>query len=326
MQITALLSDIHGNLPALEAALTDAKAQGVERFVFLGDYIFDMPWSNAVVHRLMDLKNAVFVAGNKEERLHTLRLDDPAARSDQFATVYQTLRELEPDVLDWLKALPREAHVPLEGGRTLKAVHFPYEVRQLLRRRFSTQSYFRRCERILPSHAALLREFRRELALPEYAPFLDALDGDALAFGHNHLQHWGTSRGRTLVDCGAVGVPADFIPGAAYALLVDDGVSLRVRERRVSYDREAAIRAAMKSELYARGRVWCELLFRAIRESRDYTGAFLRFAFAMAEARGEALSPLADALWNEAYALFTAQLEAGAFYPKYSSSELERSE
>ena len=51
----ALISDIHGNIDALEAVLNDACTQGVEMYAFLGDYIFDMPFANDVVRRIRAL-------------------------------------------------------------------------------------------------------------------------------------------------------------------------------------------------------------------------------------------------------------------------------
>ena len=55
MTRTAILSDIHGNLPALEAVLADARGQSIDRYVLLGDYVFDLPWSNEVCQALMAL-------------------------------------------------------------------------------------------------------------------------------------------------------------------------------------------------------------------------------------------------------------------------------
>ena len=47
--IYAVISDIHGNYPALKAVIDDAKAKGVEAFLLLGDYIRDTPTLNEVV-------------------------------------------------------------------------------------------------------------------------------------------------------------------------------------------------------------------------------------------------------------------------------------
>ena len=52
---TAIISDIHGNYPALRSVLDDARTHGAEQFVFVGDYIFDLPYPNEVTHLLPSL-------------------------------------------------------------------------------------------------------------------------------------------------------------------------------------------------------------------------------------------------------------------------------
>ena len=61
----ALLYDIHGNLPALEAVLEDAGAAGAERFVLGGDYALFGPWPRESVERLREL-DADWIRGNGE--------------------------------------------------------------------------------------------------------------------------------------------------------------------------------------------------------------------------------------------------------------------
>ena len=60
----ALLSDIHGNLPALELAIGNLK--GVDAFLVLGDVVNYGPWSNECVELLEDLTNCVKLMGNHE--------------------------------------------------------------------------------------------------------------------------------------------------------------------------------------------------------------------------------------------------------------------
>ena len=316
MRRTAIISDIHGNLPALRAVLADAARQGAERYAFLGDYVFDMPWSNEVCETLMDLKNAVFIAGNKEERLQWLSLEDPEAGGcEQVAVVYETLRELKPEYLSWLKSLPAEARLPLEGGGAIKLVHIVAGAPGLWREAFSSGGYFRRSEGRAPSHAGLLKEFDGELNSAAYADFVEGIDADALAFGHNHLQSWCRSRSRVIIDPGSAGQPLDFVPEPAYVILEEKESGLRVIERRVPYDVEAAIRAAKDTETYACGKIWCELVFLSLRFARDYMSAMLRLAAALAHRRGIAARPFPNDLWREAYDRFSEQLEAGVFYP-----------
>lgn len=68
----AVIADIHGNYAALQAVLDDACAVGVEGYLFVGDYITDMPYAKEIVHTLQGLKNAVFVSGNREWYMDSL--------------------------------------------------------------------------------------------------------------------------------------------------------------------------------------------------------------------------------------------------------------
>jgi hypothetical protein len=64
----ALLYDIHGNLPALDAVLADARGAGAEQFVLGGDYALFGAWPQEVVKRLEDL-DAQWIRGNTERWL-----------------------------------------------------------------------------------------------------------------------------------------------------------------------------------------------------------------------------------------------------------------
>ncbi len=64
-----IVTDIHGNLPALEAVLSSPQAKECERVISLGDYSGFGPEPLAVRQRL-DEMHAVMLLGNHEERLH----------------------------------------------------------------------------------------------------------------------------------------------------------------------------------------------------------------------------------------------------------------
>ncbi len=71
----ALLSDIHANLPALEACLEAVEALGADRIAFLGDFVGYGPDPEAVVQRVRPLieQGAIAVMGNHDEA--TFRAD-----------------------------------------------------------------------------------------------------------------------------------------------------------------------------------------------------------------------------------------------------------
>jgi predicted phosphodiesterase len=59
----ALLSDVHANLPALDAVLADIERQGVDATYHLGDLVGYAPWANEVVQRL-SAAGVAGIAGN----------------------------------------------------------------------------------------------------------------------------------------------------------------------------------------------------------------------------------------------------------------------
>ena len=62
---TAIFSDIHGNLPALEIAIKNTK--NIDRYIVLGDVVNYGPWSNECVELLEILPNCIKILGNHEE-------------------------------------------------------------------------------------------------------------------------------------------------------------------------------------------------------------------------------------------------------------------
>ena len=68
----AVLSDIHGNLPALEAVLDDIQAQGEpDAYLILGDLVAFCPWPAETLARLRELPVALFLQGNTDRYVVT---------------------------------------------------------------------------------------------------------------------------------------------------------------------------------------------------------------------------------------------------------------
>ena len=68
----AIISDVHGNAPALRLALDDARMQGAEGFLFAGDYCISAPWPNEVVEMIRSLPGAHVIRGNNDEQADKL--------------------------------------------------------------------------------------------------------------------------------------------------------------------------------------------------------------------------------------------------------------
>ena len=94
----ALVSDIHGNLPALEAVLEDTRRRGVTRIVNLGDSLSGplLPLETA---RFLMSRDWVQLAGNHERQLLEFA-EHGGGESDAYAHA-----QLTPDVFEWMRAL-----------------------------------------------------------------------------------------------------------------------------------------------------------------------------------------------------------------------------
>ena len=81
-RMLALLYDVHGNLPALDAVLADAADAGATRYVLGGDYALFGAWPAETVARLRELDNALWIRGNGERWAHEVEAapDNPVVR------------------------------------------------------------------------------------------------------------------------------------------------------------------------------------------------------------------------------------------------------
>ena len=200
----ALLYDVHGNLPALEAVLADAGTAGAERYLLGGDYALFGAWPREVVERLREL-DADWIRGNVD-RWTASPEDAPEHVRDAVAACRRLMGD---ELATELGALP-ETH---SSGGTLYC------------------------------HASPVSDMRSFMPEPadEDAELLLGVQAERVVFGHTHLPFRRHSAGGIeLVNPGSVGLPFDGDHRAAYALVRDDG---EVEHRRAAYDHEASARA-----------------------------------------------------------------------------------
>jgi predicted phosphodiesterase len=122
----AVLTDIHGNLPALEAVIADAEAQGCTRFANLGDSLSGPLWPVETADLLM-ARGWPTIAGNHERQLLTVDRARMGA-SDAFASDALSDRHFQ-----WLASLPPTLELSRDvllchGTPTDDLVHFLYTV------------------------------------------------------------------------------------------------------------------------------------------------------------------------------------------------------
>jgi putative phosphoesterase len=228
----AVVTDVHGNLPALEATLARIDELGVERVYCGGDLVGYGPHPNEVCALIED-RGIPTIYGNYDYAI-ARDLDDCGC-----AYVTQHERELGQESIAWTLA-----HTGRRAKDFMRGLPFDLRLRVGERRVHLVHGSPRKVnEYLFEDKPASLYE---RLAAAEQS--------EVLVFGHTH-KPWVAEFGDVLfVNCGSVGKPKDGDPRAAFAVLEDAGDRVDVTIERVDYDaREVAeqVRAAGLPAEYA---------------------------------------------------------------------------
>lgn len=121
MRSIYFLSDIHGNLPALEAVIQDI---GEEEFMksqkyFLGDYVHFAPFTNEVINLISILPNANFIEGNHDIYCSKKELNYKKkykANLPEMITHIDWIRKrISEKNIKWLASNPKQIELNLNG-------------------------------------------------------------------------------------------------------------------------------------------------------------------------------------------------------------------
>ncbi|HET9781532.1 MAG TPA: metallophosphoesterase family protein [Candidatus Dormibacteraeota bacterium] len=205
----AAISDIHGNLPALEAVLADVEQGGPDMLVFCGD-VASGPMPAETIDRLVSVRNARFVRGNADRGLVD-EFDGKPAGDMPGPFGDWCARQISKRQRDFLASF--EDKVVIDGVDGLG--------------------------RVLFCHASPRNDtdiFTVETPGERMRMLLSGVDAKVVVCGHTHMQFDRTVERIRVVNAGSVGMPYGR-PGAYWAMLGPD-----VDLRRTDYDREAAAR------------------------------------------------------------------------------------
>ena len=231
----ALISDVHANLPALEAVLADVASSRVDATFHLGDLVGYAPWPNEVVARIV-AERIAGVAGNYDSTVATnykhcgCRYEDSQQEELSHRSYAWTLERVSSETKERLAALPFRIDLrPLGGhvaGPTLTLVHGNHTL-----------------------NTVYVTEDRSDDFLSKMGQSIDARGGDVVAFGHTHKPWHRVVEGTHYVNTGSVGRPKDGDWRAGYVVLSIDAAGVHVEFRRVEYDVERAATAILESTL-----------------------------------------------------------------------------
>jgi predicted phosphodiesterase len=230
----AIISDIHGNLVALEAVLADAERFQPDQIVCLGDVALMGPQPHEAIARVRELGCPV-VKGNADEWILDVRWAPKGESEDRqkMAEIHHwNADQLTDEDRAIIQSYQPTLEMPLEGGLSLFCYHG------------SPRSTM---EGIFPATPP-----------DELEPMLDGVTATILVGGHTHSQMARRHQRRLIINPGSIGLPmpatrldvgdgAANPPWAEYALLTVEQGAIDVDLRSVPVEIAAITTAARKS-------------------------------------------------------------------------------
>jgi len=245
----AFFSDIHANLPALEAVLADMETRNLDAIYCLGDLVGYAPWPNEVITEIRKRKIPT-IAGNYDEGIGLMSHNCGCAyKTEQdkalgAVSIGFTNEIITEENREYLRMLPRHIRLTFldeskeENKIELLLVHgSPRKINEYLFEDRPEKSFLR---------------------------LLEEASAAILLFGHTHkpfhrvlpYEQEGQTHYRHAVNIGSVGKPKDGDTRACYAVLeitpatkLTQPDSLQVEFVRVAYDLEKAAQAVEESPL-----------------------------------------------------------------------------
>lgn len=217
----AVISDIHGNMEAIEAVMEDISKQQCDKIFVLGDYAMAGPEPNYAVDYFMERKdNPMFkmIQGNTDLMIADYSDELYAKLKEKAPVMAEALKNdveiLNPVQKSFLKNLPIQLEIT-EGGVKFLLVH---------------GSPRKNNEDILPN-----------TPMAEVEKMLADVKADVVLCGHTHLPcGFQTSKKQTVVNAGSIGRPFTPEPKSCYLTIIVNNGECLFEHHFVEYDKVRA--------------------------------------------------------------------------------------
>lgn len=252
MNRIAVIADIHGNMPALEAVVRDVEERAVDEVLVGGDLVGRGPQGSRVVRRIRQLGWPT-VRGNHEEYLLTFRAGEVPPgwlEAEEWSASRWMAAELGRDDARFLAALPFS--LASKRAPDLRLVHASPR---------STNDG--------------IGPWTSRHHLVEH---LDSIAEPMLVCGHTHRPLQRRLPGGEVVNVGSVGLPFNGDRRAQYVIFDSSEDGIRVEFRQVDYDLEEILAIYDSSGFLAAGGVTARLLKMEVQHAQPYLVPFLQWA------------------------------------------------
>ncbi len=226
----AVISDIHGNMQALEAVLKDIEAEQCEKIFCLGDLAMAGPQPVETIELIKKLQEkGIFelIQGNTDEMIANYNDEinqKVKAAAPIMANALKNDAEIIPaELIKFLKNLPAQKELEIEGVKILLVHGSPRK----------------NDENILP-----------DLPIEKIEELVAGTGADVVFCGHTHIPcgYQTTKTQQTVVNTGSVGRPFTPNPQSCYVVAEFNDGKIDIMHKFVDYDRELASKILAKRD------------------------------------------------------------------------------
>jgi predicted phosphodiesterase len=246
----ALLSDIHANLPALQAVVADIDRHSPDGVYVLGDLVNGCAWPSETLDLLL-ARGWPMLIGNHDDAVLQLgapRMEPRYGDRRFYATLWWTREHLTPRHVALLESLPEEMSETFDDAPAVRFLHG------------------------LPGNFFV--GFRPDSPDAWVLRHLEGVPEPTVADGHTHFPMERRVGPWQVVNTGSAGAPFDGDPRVSYVVMDALGDRWQVAIRRIDYDRDEVERAYHASGLDVGGGVLGQMFHRTVMTGQPWVSDF----------------------------------------------------
>ena len=183
-----IISDIHGNVKALNAVLKKLENHNIEKIICLGDLIGGAPMSEEVVQKIIEIKdNLIIVRGNRERYIiegmpkvvHDEKIEVSKEQHERFIWLKNSLSD---SAKEYIHTLPKELTYEVDGKK-IYICHYPMR------------------------KDGNFRHHVKNATPKENEVMFEGIDADMYLYGHTHEEIYNNINNKMYINPGALGCP-----------------------------------------------------------------------------------------------------------------------
>ena len=220
----AILSDIHGNMHALNAVISDIKSLNISEIVFLGDLVINGPSPSEVFQDLRNLKPLCWIKGNTDGWFAEISDEwSPATKQEEklYETYIYTRNHLNNESIDFLLKCPEKC-VFETADVTILAVH--------------------------GSPRSISEGIGKNIRQDELKGIFSNIEESVIVSGHSHVPFIGKVANKIIFNVGSIGMPLDGDNRASYGIIKIENQIPKCSIRRVAYPISKTLTVAKNRE------------------------------------------------------------------------------